>query len=55
MRAMDCIHDNHEDMHFTGADDEELTQRVKAHRDEHHPDITDEQVHELVAANAYDE
>ena len=55
MRAMDCVHDDHETMHFTGADDEELTRRIKEHRDEFHPEITDEQVGELVAANAHDE
>ena len=55
MRAMDCIHDDHEEMHFTGADDEELAAKIRAHRDEFHPEISDDQVTELIAANAYDE
>jgi hypothetical protein len=52
---MDCVHKDHEDMHFTGADDDELLQRISEHRDQYHPEITDEQVDELVAANAHDE
>ena len=55
MRALDCVHDDHEDMHFTGADDDELTQRIKEHRDQYHREITDDQVGQLVAASAYDE
>jgi hypothetical protein len=55
MRALDCIHDNHQDMHFTAADDDALTQRIREHRDEYHPDITDEQITEMVAQSAYDE
>jgi predicted small metal-binding protein len=55
MRAMDCVHDDHEDIHFTAADDDELLRRVKEHRDEYHPAITDEQISELVATSAYDE
>ena len=55
MRAMDCVHDDHEDIHFTGADDDELIRRITEHRDQFHPEMTDEQVRELVAADAYDE
>ena len=55
MRAMDCVHDDHEDMHFTGADDDELAQRIMEHRDQFHPELGDDQVRELIAANAYDE
>ena len=55
MRALDCIHDNHQDMHFTAADDDALTQRIREHRDEYHPDITDEQITEMVSQSAYDE
>jgi predicted small metal-binding protein len=55
MRAMDCVHDDHQDMHFTAADDDELVQRVKEHRDEYHPEITDDQISQLVASSAYDE
>jgi hypothetical protein len=55
MRAMDCVHDEHETMHFTAADDDELVRRITEHRDQFHPEISDDQVRELVAANAYDE
>lgn len=55
MRALDCVHDEHEDMHFTGADDDELTARVREHRDQYHPEITDDQITQLVTSSAYDE
>jgi predicted small metal-binding protein len=55
MRAMDCVHKDHEDMHFTGADDDELLQRISEHRDQYHPEMTDDQIRELVSANAHDE
>ena len=55
MRGMDCIHEAHEDIHFTGADDEDLVRQVMLHRDEYHPEMTDEQAREIVSANAYDE
>jgi hypothetical protein len=55
MRALDCVHEAHEDMHFTGTDDQELTQRIREHRDQYHPDISDEDIDTLVAASAYDE
>ena len=55
MRALDCVHDNHEDMHFTADDDDALIQRVQQHRDEYHPEITDDQIRELVGSSAYDE
>jgi hypothetical protein len=55
MRALDCVHEAHEDMHFTGADDDDLVRQVKQHRDQYHPEMTDEQARETVMANAYDE
>jgi hypothetical protein len=55
MRAMDCVHDAHEDMHFTADTDEDLIEQVRQHRDQHHPELTDDQISEMVAANAYDE
>jgi hypothetical protein len=30
-------------------------EKVRQHRDEHHPEMTDEQIQDHVAANAYDE
>ena len=55
MRAMDCVDEAHEDIHFTAADDEGLVQQVMRHRDQYHPEMTDQQAREIVAANAYDE
>ena len=55
MRALDCVHDNHQDMHFTADDDDALIERVKEHRDEYHQEITDDQIREMVAQSAYDE
>jgi hypothetical protein len=55
MRAIDCNHPAHEEMHFTGANDDELVDQLMRHRDDYHPEITDEQVRETVAQSAYDE
>jgi hypothetical protein len=55
MRAMDCSHPAHDDMHFTAATDDELLEQVKAHRDEHHPELSDDQLRETIAQSAYDE
>jgi hypothetical protein len=55
MRAMDCVHDAHEDMHFTAENDDELIEQIRQHRDQYHPEIADDQIREMVAASAYDE
>ena len=55
MRAVDCVHDAHQDMHFTAESDEELLEKVRQHRDEFHQEMTDEQIQQHVTANAYDE
>jgi hypothetical protein len=56
MRALDCSHPAHEeDMHFTAADDEALLARVMQHRDEYHPEISDDEIRETIAQGAYDE
>jgi hypothetical protein len=55
MRAMDCVHDAHEDVHFTADNDDDLMDQVRRHRDEFHPEMSDDQIREYVAANAYDE
>jgi predicted small metal-binding protein len=55
MRAFDCVHEDHEDMHFTGSTDQELTQRIREHRDQYHPEINDDEIDSLVASGAYDE
>ena len=55
MRAMDCSDASHDDIHFTGADDDDLIRQVKQHRDEYHPEMNDDDVRQVVAQNAYDE
>ena len=56
MRAMDCKDQaGHDDMHITGSTDDDLVEQAKLHRDEYHPDLSDDQIRELVAQNAYDE
>jgi hypothetical protein len=55
MRAMDCSHPAHDDMHFTGATDDELFEQVSRHRDEYHMELTDDQLRETIAKSAYDE
>jgi hypothetical protein len=55
MRAYDCIHPDHEDMHFTATTDEELIQQLLRHRDEYHPQVTDDEIRQSVMQDAYDE
>jgi predicted small metal-binding protein len=55
MRAFDCSHEAHEDMHFTASSDDELLDQIKRHRDEYHTEISDDQITELVTQGAYDE
>jgi hypothetical protein len=55
MRAVDCVHEAHEDMHFTAETDDELLQQVQRHRDQFHPEMTDDQLRDHISANAYDE
>jgi hypothetical protein len=55
MRALDCVHEAHDDVHFTGTTDDDLIKQVQQHRDEYHPEMTDEDVRTVVAEGAYDE
>jgi hypothetical protein len=55
MRGLDCKHPAHEDMHFTGADDDDLVRQVQQHRDQYHQEMSDEDVQQVVSQNAYDE
>ena len=55
MRALDCVHEAHDDMHFTGETDDDLVAQVLRHRDQYHPEMSDDDVRAIVAANAYDE
>lgn len=55
MRALDCVHEAHDDVHFTGQTDDDLITQVQQHRDEYHPEMTDDDVRAVVAQGAYDE
>jgi predicted small metal-binding protein len=56
MRGFDCDDAKHGGkMHFSADDDTQLVDTVKQHRDEHHPEISDEQIQQLVSSSAYDE
>jgi hypothetical protein len=55
MHALDCIHEGHEDMHISANDDAELLAMAMQHRDEYHPEMSDDQIREIVTAGAYDE
>ena len=54
-RGLDCQHDAHDDVHFSAGDDDDLRRQVRQHRDEYHQEMSDDDVDQIVAANAYDE
>ena len=53
MRAFDCVHEAHEDVHFSAENDDALVEQIRQHRDQYHPEIGDEQIREMVSAGAY--
>ena len=55
MRAFDCIHESHEDVHFSADSDDALVEKIRQHRDQFHPEIGDDEIREMVTAGAYDE
>ena len=55
MRAVDCVHPAHEDLHATGENDEELIEKVRQHIAEVHPDMNPDEATGIVAQGAYDE
>jgi hypothetical protein len=55
MRAFDCVHDTHADVHFSAENDEALVEQVRKHRDQFHSEISDEKIREMVTTDAYDE
>jgi hypothetical protein len=52
--SFDCIHEAHENAQFTAATREQLTESVLRHFDHYHPEVSEEEVKELVNASAYD-
>jgi hypothetical protein len=55
MRGLDCVHEAHEDIHFTADNDEGLVEQVKRHIREVHPDMSDDDAQQIVTQGAYDE
>jgi len=55
MRGFDCVHEAHEDVHFSAETDEELIEQIRQHRDQFHSEISDGEIREMVTAGAYDE
>ncbi len=55
MRAFDCVHEAHADIHFTAESDEDLIAQVLRHRDEYHLEMSDADLRQAVAQGAYDE
>ena len=55
MRALDCVHPAHEDMHATAESDAELIEKVRQHIAEAHPDMSPDDAVGIVRQNAYDE
>jgi len=49
MRGFHCVDPSHGRIDFTGADDAELLEHVKAHTAKAHPDLTDSQVRDMLA------
>jgi hypothetical protein len=56
MRALDCsVPDAHDDVHFSAEDDDQLFTQVKTHTEEYHPEMTDDDVRQMISADAYSE
>ncbi len=49
MRGFDCSDPAHGKVHFTGKDDKDLVQIIKAHAATAHPDLTEGQIREMIA------
>lgn len=48
MRAFDCMDPSHGKIHFTGEDDVELLDNIKAHAADAHPDLSEGQIREMM-------
>lgn len=55
MRAVDCVHPAHEDLHATAETDDQLIGKVRQHISEAHPDMSPDDANGIVAQGAYDE
>lgn len=56
MRGLDCKDPgSHEDVHFVGADDDDLVRQVRDHITDLHPNMSPDQAATIVTEGAYDE
>jgi hypothetical protein len=55
MRALDCNHPAHDDLHVTAESDDQLEQKVREHISDAHPDMSPDDASGIVAEGAYDE
>lgn len=55
VRALDCSHPAHEDIHFTAEKDDDLFRKIQEHRDQYHTEMTDDEIRQDILPNAYDE
>ena len=55
MRALDCVHPAHEDLHLTAEHDEQLIEEVRQHIAQAHPDMNPDQATGIVRQGAYEE
>jgi hypothetical protein len=53
MRAFDCTEALHEAAHFTAESDELLLEKILGHFAAYHPEVTEDEVRELVGARTY--
>lgn len=54
MRAIDCS-EGHDTIHFSAETDEELMDKVRAHADDVHPEMSDEALQGMFAQLVHDE
>lgn len=54
MIAFDCVHEAHEDAQFIAETNQQLLERVLRHFDHYHPEVSEEEVNDVVNASAYD-
>ncbi len=54
MLAFDCVHDTHEDAQFTADTRQELVEKVRQHFVHYHPEVSEEEVNDIVNESAYD-
>lgn len=56
MRALDCSDPGtHDDIHFSAEDDDQLFTQVRRHTEEYHPEMTDDDVRQMISTDAYNE